>query len=526
MRLTFPCQSCTTCLEAEATQCGTQMQCSSCGKSCVVPKAGLKPGVTLGDFVIEAQIGQGGMGTVFRARQQSMDRPVALKVLPEALSQNRSLVERFTQEIRVTARLEHPNIVTAFFAGEDDGFLYFTMSLIEGESLASRIEREGAIPQEQAIAYCLKIVDALEYAWDEHQILHRDINPANIMVDQRGEVKLLDMGIAKSLCEESVLTAHGEFIGTPNYVSPEQARGDADLDCRLDIYSLGATLYDMLTAEQPFTGKSVFAVLTKIVKEMPSPVNAVNPAVLPWLADLVNRLMSKDREDRPESYSELRGLLTQVDESALDTVVQASPGPLACPRPKRRKLWLLGGFALILLLLTLLAVDQRGMALDNRRAGRVLAAAQKQVVSDPDRVIARLEPALQAFDSRTKGLDKLQQLLADAHVIADIKKAVTEASALAAAGKSREAVATLEAIRGLPEGSPLVREVWAKMLGEGHQAVLRQRTRAVIELILAGDIESAAGHVDPVIIQQRSLPVVKIGLGLAVAFQTSDGSRK
>jgi serine/threonine-protein kinase len=245
------------------------------------------------------------MGEVFLARQVAMDRDVALKVLPPAMTKNPELVERFLHEVRMAAKLEHPNIVAAFDAGTDGGYYYMAMSFVEGEDLDDRLNRTGPLSETEGIDVALAMAQALEYAWTRHRILHRDIKPANVMIDNVGDVKLMDMGIAKSLNEDSSLTMAGTFVGTPYYMSPEQAKNTDELDCRVDIYSLGASLYHLLTGHYPFEGKTPMAVLSQhLAAPLPSPQDR-NPSISDAVAYLIFKSMAKNRNRRYGDWAEI-----------------------------------------------------------------------------------------------------------------------------------------------------------------------------------------------------------------------------
>ncbi|MBN2450878.1 MAG: protein kinase [Lentisphaeria bacterium] len=278
------------------------MNCPACAAEIRAPLPRVGPGTTLGNFLIEKKLGSGGMGDVFLARQLSMDRYVALKVLPQNLTRKPHVVERFRHEVRMSARLEHPHLVTAFEAGEDFGYHYLAVSYVDGTDLRHRLKQEGAVPEKEALRYARHVAEALCYAWNNFRMLHRDVKPANIMVDARGSARLMDLGISKSLLEgdagDSDLTVSGMLVGTPHYMSPEQAASAADVDCRSDIYSLGATLYHMLTGTTPYAGKGTVEVLRQIGLEPVTPVRERNSAVSEPCARLVAKMMALDREQR------------------------------------------------------------------------------------------------------------------------------------------------------------------------------------------------------------------------------------
>src|SRR5215212_6639711 len=220
-------------------------------------------------YRINRELGRGGMATVYLAEDLRHGRDVAVKVLHPDLSSALG-ADRFLREIRLAARLNHPHILPLFDSGEAGGFLYYVMPYVEGESLRDLLNREGRLPIEQACAIARSVGGALDYA-HRSQIVHRDIKPENIMINE-GEAMVMDFGIAKALTAASAdtLTQIGMVVGTPAYVSPEQAAGETDIDGRSDQYSLGCVVFEMLSGERPFTGPTAQAVLTKRFSE-PTP---------------------------------------------------------------------------------------------------------------------------------------------------------------------------------------------------------------------------------------------------------------
>ena len=304
MLITFQCPKCDTSLEIEADAAGAELECPTCKVKVTVPRKGPGPGVTIGGFRIEKMLGRGGMGEVYLARQLSMDRDVALKILPGRLTLHKEIVERFLREVRMLAKLEHPNIVTAHEAGEDGGVYFMAMAYVNGDSLDIKLRREGPVPEKQALQMILKIARALAYAWDEHRLIHRDVKPANIMVDKQDKPRLMDLGLSKSLTQDVELTVSGGVVGTPNFMSPEQSKG-GDVDFRSDMYSLGATLYNMLTGQVPFAGNSIVEILQKQATEaLPDP-RSFKPETSEACVALLEIMLAKNPAQRHGDWNTL-----------------------------------------------------------------------------------------------------------------------------------------------------------------------------------------------------------------------------
>jgi serine/threonine protein kinase len=262
-------------------------------------------------YTIEGEIGRGGMGVVYRARDERLQRRVAIKVLPPELAFQQDIRERFTREAQTAARLSHPHIVPIHTVGEGLGLVYFVMGYVDGESVAARIRRRGPLPVEEARRIMKETADALSAA-HSLSVIHRDIKPDNILLEgTRGRVMVTDFGIAKALSSTSgaTLTGIGVAIGTPAFMSPEQAAGDRNIDGRSDLYSLGVVTYQMLTGELPFTAPSVAGILMKQITE-PAPNLLSRRAETPEdLALAVARCLEKDPENRWPTADALRRAL-------------------------------------------------------------------------------------------------------------------------------------------------------------------------------------------------------------------------
>ena len=266
----------------------------------------------LGDaYTIEGEVGRGGMGVVYRARDERLQRRVAIKVLPPELAFQKDIRERFTREAQTAAKLSHPHIVPIHTVGEGHGLVYFVMGYVDGESVAGRIRRRGKLPVEETRRIMTESADALSAAHG-FSIIHRDIKPDNILLEgSRGRVMITDFGIAKALSGSSgaTLTGVGVAIGTPAFMSPEQAAGERDIDGRSDLYSLGIVTYQMLTGELPFNAPTVAGILMKQITEPAPDVRVRRPDVPEDLALAVSRCLEKDPENRWPSADALRRAL-------------------------------------------------------------------------------------------------------------------------------------------------------------------------------------------------------------------------
>lgn len=265
-----------------------------------------------GRYTIEGEIGRGGMATVFSAQDVKHGRRVALKVLLPDISESIA-GDRFLREIEISARLNHPNIVPLFDSGQTEGIFYYVMPLQEGESLRDRIEREGPLPLSDAVQIAVEVAGALAHAHD-HGIVHRDIKPDNILFSH-GQAVIADFGVARALESSSTasLTASGLAVGTPWYMSPEQAEGKAEVDGRSDLYSLGCVLYETVGGEPPFPGKTPGAVIARRLSEKPLPLRILRESVPKKLDDLIQKALQRVPGDRFQTAEDFRQALLAPD---------------------------------------------------------------------------------------------------------------------------------------------------------------------------------------------------------------------
>jgi eukaryotic-like serine/threonine-protein kinase len=363
-----------------------------------------------GRYRLSRRMASGGMGQVWEAEDTVLHRQVAVKVLSEELSSEPNSAERFRREARAAAGLSHHNVAGVFDYGEDDGTQFIVMELVDGETLADRIRRDGRFDPGEAVRVAAGIAAALDAAHGAG-IVHRDIKPSNVMLTPQGEVRVLDFGIASAA--GPTLTASGVTIGTAAYLSPEQASGGRATPAS-DIYALGVVLYEMLAGRPPFTGETAVAVAAAHVSEAPPPLEGVAPDVPPHLAAACHRALAKDPEQRPQTAAEFAGLLrdhqelsrqvtappaASVDEAtdpaspdsatavltpAEDTAVlpEAASGAIGERRPRgtpsarsgvgrNRSVWILGAALVGMVLLALLLSSLFGSAFPPTEATRV-----------------------------------------------------------------------------------------------------------------------------------------------------------
>jgi serine/threonine-protein kinase len=256
-------------------------------------------------YRIKRKLGAGAMATVFLARQLSLDRPVAIKVLPKKFSANEKFIERFYKEGRAAAKLNHPNIVGAYDVGKAGDHHYFVMEYVDGETVYDLAVREKRVEEKRAIKIVKQVARALQHA-HEKGFVHRDIKPKNIMISKDGTVKLADLGLARGMSDTAAAKAEaGRAYGTPYYISPEQIRGELEIGPAADLYGLGATFYHMVTGRVPFEGKNPSAVMHKHLKEELVPPDHLNQDLSAGCAQVIEMMMAKNQRDRYQSAGDL-----------------------------------------------------------------------------------------------------------------------------------------------------------------------------------------------------------------------------
>lgn len=260
-------------------------------------------------FRIMQKVGAGAMASVYKAKQLSLDRIVAVKILPKRLSEDAEFVERFYKEGQAAARMNHNNIVQAIDVGEYGGYHYFVMEFVDGQTVYDHLVKAKQYKEDEALDVMIQIAKALDHAHDRG-LIHRDVKPKNLMITKDGTAKLADMGLARQADDVAAAEAEkGRAFGTPYYISPEQIRGVTDVDARADIYSLGATLYHMLAGKVPFEGPTPTAIMQKHLKQGITPPDHINPNISTGIAEVVERMMAKNRNQR---YQNCKDVITDL----------------------------------------------------------------------------------------------------------------------------------------------------------------------------------------------------------------------
>jgi len=271
--------------------------------------SGGRPAQQIPGYQLQKKIGAGAMAVVYRAKQVSLDRTVAIKVLPKRLSRNAEFVERFYREGKAAAALNHNNIVQAIDVGESAGFHYFVMEFVEGCTVYDELAAGKIYSEREALHIIQQVAEALNHA-HERDIIHRDVKPKNLMLTKDRVAKLADMGLARAASDvEAAMAEAGRAYGTPYYISPEQIRGEVSIDQRADIYSLGATFYHMVTGRVPFEGPTPSAVMHKHLKEPLTPPDHLNTRLTSGCAAAIEMMLAKSRDER---YMNCREVLTDL----------------------------------------------------------------------------------------------------------------------------------------------------------------------------------------------------------------------
>lgn len=349
-----------------------------------------RSGTEIAGYRIESLIARGGMGEVWLATQSFPERKVALKLLPHDLASDQAFRERFIRESNAAASVEHPNIVPVYGAGDADGELYIAMRYVEGEDLRSLLDREGLIAPERAVLICAQIADALEEA-HEHDLVHRDVKPGNILISKSDRAYLTDFGLIRRSKLETDLTKTGQFMGTVDYVAPEQIKGE-EVDGRTDIYSLGCVLYECLTGEPPFRRNTEVASLYAHLEDPPPEPSVKRPELSTEFDRVISTAMAKQPSDRYTIAAEL----ARAARNALGTV--SGEGAHVTERPVGRRRRFLAAVGSVLLVLAAIAVFAA------TRGGPAPERSTHAPVGPPLGSVVRLNPATGKVAQTVSGL--------------------------------------------------------------------------------------------------------------------------
>ena len=307
-----------------------------------------------GRYALEEEVASGGMGALWRARDEVLGRTVAVKILHDRLARDPDLLERFRHEAVAAARLSHPNVVRVFDTGVDEGICFIVMELVEGQTFEDILRDRGPLPPEEAAAIVRGVLLGLAHAHREG-VVHRDVKPANVLVDRSGLVKVTDFGIAKAAFTEEDLTTTGSLLGTARYLAPEQVSGDP-IDGRSDIYSAGVVLYEALTGRPPFEADSHIATATMRMAKDPAPPRAIRPGIPRPLDALVMRAMARNPDERFQTAEEMASAIDRGGPVAEAPPPQPVAAPAPHPQPARGvfRSWM--AIPLVLLLVAAAAV--------------------------------------------------------------------------------------------------------------------------------------------------------------------------
>ncbi|MBE0536707.1 MAG: serine/threonine protein kinase [Phycisphaerae bacterium] len=261
-------------------------------------------------YKVSGKLGSGAMAVVYKAKQLSLDRTVAVKVLPRRFTEKSDYITRFFKEGRIAAKLNHNNIVQAIDVGEAAGVYYFVMEYVEGKTLYDDLSKGKVFDEAEALQIAIQLANALAHA-HAHGMIHRDVKPKNVMINKEGVVKLADMGLARETSDvEAAKNEQGKAFGTPYYIAPEQIRGEVNIDGRADIYALGATFYHMVTGRVPFEASTPAEVMKKHLKEPLTPPDHLNTALSQGVAEVIEVMMAKNKQDR---YSNMEEVLVDLE---------------------------------------------------------------------------------------------------------------------------------------------------------------------------------------------------------------------
>jgi eukaryotic-like serine/threonine-protein kinase len=339
------CRACQHEFRAPTAWIGKTVSCPHCRKQIVLQESGTAKtdklvGQTLGGCRMVKRLGAGAIGVVYEAEQPTMQRRVAVKMLTSKAAGDDKVIQRFAREAELCAAIQHPNVVGVYTCGFERGVHYLVMEFIDGNTLAGIVEERGQLPWQEAAQFILQIAKGLAYAHAK-DIIHRDIKPANILVSHDGVAKLADLGLAKRLEDEREITGDGDggltiqgiALGSPAYMPPEQIRSAKDVTPSCDLYSLGATFYQLITGKLPFDGRTAPEVMTKVMRAEPPPIAELAPQTPPAIIAFINRTLAKEPAGRPDNAEQF---IAELEAAVANPQAVAQPGQGSAARKRGR----------------------------------------------------------------------------------------------------------------------------------------------------------------------------------------------
>jgi len=421
----FKCKHCNTSIATDDKLCGEVIVCMTCEHDIAVPIPGINPGIELGDFKLLSLLGRGASGEVWLAFQKSMQRKVALKILNPNLAKNATFMRRFEEEAIISAKMNHPNIVTAYYVAKEKGLSYLAITYVDGETIEDKLDNGVIFEEKVALTIIKQIAGALGYAWDELHIVHRDIKPANIIVNAKGVPMLLDLGISKDTQNDMSLTLTGTVVGTPYYMSPEQAVGDKSIDFRSDIYALGTTLYHMLTGRVPYHATTSMAIIMKHLNESFTSPQILNAKISNQCNSLISIMMAKNKPDRHSSWNALiadielvlNGKYPKTPVPSQKSFSQTSSEvklPVSPPRQKLQKKFFFAalGAITIIILTTVIIISNKNATQAPLRQKNIHSASENKKPKQPDsQIIQPHTPSSQNLITKETSFQSIVSML-------------------------------------------------------------------------------------------------------------------
>ena len=456
----FKCENCGGMVDSAGCDYGEEIICGHCEETATVPSSMFSTNAIIDDFVVEKFLGKGGMGMVYRAHQISLDRTVALKILMPSENMGEEAVNDFVKEARSAASLNHPHIVQAYAVGKYEDIYYFGMEYVEGQTVKELMDKEPILDEDSTLAIGLNIAEALREAWDRKKIIHRDIKPDNIMLTDEGVVKLMDLGLSCTHTESA--NESDTITGTPQYICPEQIMG-TEMDIRGDLYSLGATMYHMMTGEFCFNGNGYDEILRGHLEREAKPLTEFGRNISQGTWEVIKKLLEKDPEDRYQTAQELiqaiqdaragkAGLPTTLTSRAMKKPKLTPPSPLTPPsdpdqvsfspkkNPMKSKKFIIMGAVLALLIIIRVVVSL---------GSEDPEVARKKHLEEQLQVTKENEEARKTKEQQTKEADK-KALAAKNAQRAEKKKLEQQEAARKAAEAKKAAEAAKKAQQSKP----------------------------------------------------------------------------